>query len=225
MRQQINLYQPIFSEAKQPLSAATVSMCLALVVACLIAYSTYTRSQLGKLAAQVESQRTEQTRLETQLTDMTAEMTARSNPEETEARVKVLAVSLTERTKALELLKAGAVGQTTGFAARLEALARRHVDGLWIDRLVISGSTGSMSLAGATLDADIVPAYLQSLAQESVLTGTRFDEFIIEKPTAVAAIDDSDESSEGKKPVKGNFIRFRAGNRALDQAKGQGKKT
>jgi hypothetical protein len=225
MRQQINLYQPIFSEAKQPLSAATVSMCLVLIVACLIAYSSYTSSRLGKLAAQVASHRSEQTQLETRLNEMTAEMTARSNPEVVEARVKVLAASLNERTKALELLKAGAVGQTTGFAARLEALARRHVDGLWIDRLVISGSTGSMSLAGATLDADIVPVYLQSLAQESVLTGTRFDEFIIERPTAVAAVADSDEPSEVKQPAKGKFIRFRAGNRALDQAKGQGEKT
>jgi hypothetical protein len=220
MRQQINLYQPIFSEAKQPLSAATVSMLLCVVVAGLSAYSVYTSMRVARLASDVEVQRSHQTQIESELAAATAANSARSNPEEVEARVKQLSASLSERKKALELLQAGAAGQTFGFAARLEALARRHVDGIWIDRLVISGTNGSMSLAGATLNADIVPAYLQSLAHESVLAGTRFDQFVIESPAAAAV--SADDSSIESKQAKERFIRFRAGNKALEQAKDQG---
>jgi hypothetical protein len=220
MRQQINLYQPIFSARRKPLSATAAASILGLAVAGMIGYSLYTGSRIGALSAQVEKQRSEQSQIESQLSDTTIATTARSNPAEIETRVKQLAVSLDERKKALELLQSGAAGQTMGFASRLEALARRHVDGLWIDRLTISGTSGSMSLAGATLNADIVPAYLKSLAQEPVLTGTRFDEFIIERPAAIAVV--AEDSTGAKQPARERFIRFRAGNKALDQSKNPG---
>jgi len=221
MRQQINLYQPIFSEARKPLSAATVAIVLGLLAVSLAAYSVNTGMRISKLAARAEAQRNEQTKMETQLADTSAAVTARSDPATAEARVKQLAASLEERTKALDLLQSGAAGQTTGFASRLEALARRHVDGLWIDKLVISGTNGSMSLAGATLNADIVPEYLRNLAKEPVLTGTRFDDFSIERPAAVVATS-AEAADAPKSPSKDKFIRFRAGNKALDQIKTQG---
>lgn len=221
MRQQINLYQPIFSEARKPLSALTVATVLGVVVVCMAAFSTHSSLRVRELSGRVEALRSQQTEQESQLTEATAASTARSNPAEIEARVKKLTASLSERTKALQLLKSGAAGQTTGFAARLEALARRHVDGLWIDHLVLSGSNNSMSLAGATLNADIVPVYLQSLAQEPVLSGTRFDEFIIERPAAVVkVVDDTDA-----KPAQQRFTRFRAGNKALDETTTEAEKT
>ena len=88
------------------------------------------------------------------------------------------------RTRALALLRAGALGRTTGFADRLEALARRHVEGVWIDRMALSGATGSMSLAGATFDPNLVPRYLQNLGAEPVLAGARFDELVIDRPAS-----------------------------------------
>ncbi len=103
MRQQINLYQPIFSEAKQPLSAATVSMALTAIVSCLIAYSVYTSTRVARLASDVEVQRSRQTQIESELAAATAANDARSNPEEVEARVKQLSASLNERKKELEV--------------------------------------------------------------------------------------------------------------------------
>ena len=220
MRQQINLYQPIFTEPSKPLSASTVAILLGVVVIGLAAYSINSGMQVAKLSKQVDAQREIQTKMEAQLAEATAAITARSNPAAAEARVKQLTASLDERTRALELLKSGAAGQTTGFAARFAALARRHVDGLWIDRLTISGTNGSMSLAGATLNADIVPEYLRNLAQEPVMAGTRFDDFSIERAADVAV---SAEPADAAKPAtKERFIRFRAGNRALDRSKAQG---
>ena len=80
------------------------------------------------------------------------------------------------------MLQSGAAGQTSGFASRMEALARRHVNGLWIDGLAMSGTRSTMSISGGSVDADIVPAYLRSLSSETVLSGTRFDDFVIERP-------------------------------------------
>ena len=219
MRQQINLYQPIFSEVRKPLSGLTLVIALAGVVAALIAFSVHTQLRVKQVAARVETLRDEQTQQDAALEAATAKLTEQSNPAVVEARVKRLTLSLDERTRALRLMKSGAAGQTTGFAARLEGLARRHVEGLWIDSLMISGTDGSMSIAGATLSADIVPAYLQSLAREQVLAGTRFDEFMIERPSQTAKSSDaSDESGDKPKVANAHYIRFRAGNRALSSA-------
>src|SRR4029453_11240848 len=123
------------------------------------------------------------------------------------------------RKRALLVLQQGAAGQTTGFAPRLEALARRHVEGLWIDGLVLSGTNGSMSVRGLALNADTVPVYLQNLAQERALAGTRFDDFVIERPGREPSQETSgSEETSGVKPRPATVekhIRFRAGSKAL----------
>ena len=221
MRQQINLYQPIFSEARKPLSSRSFGLAFAAVIAGLIGYSFYANARLASLRESVEALRTQQADQESLVVATDEANAAREKPAVVEARVRVLEGMIAGRRDALVLLEAGAAGQTTGFASRMEALARRHVEGLWIDKLVLSGTNGAMSLGGATLDADTVPVYLRSLAQERVLSGTRFDEFMIERPKKVTepVALATEEDAEGK-PVKKQaaapaHIRFRAGSTNL----------
>jgi Tfp pilus assembly protein PilN len=221
MRQQINLYQPIFSETRKPLSAAVVALFFAVVIAALTGYSVYAHMQLKELQASVEALRSEQAEQEALLTSTGETNAAREKPAAVDARIKKLDRMIVERRSALKVLQSGAAGQATGFAARMEALARRHVEGLWIDKLVLSGTNGSMSLAGSALDADTVPAYLHSLARDSVLSGTRFDEFVIERPATVvagvevASNEDGSDVAEKKAPPAPAHIRFRAGSKTL----------
>lgn len=220
MRQQINLYQPIFSDGRAPLSASLLGFGLVLVVAALGGYSIYTRVALSKTEAIVEELRARQVEQTGLLTATSDALGAAEKPEVVQARVQGLQRSLVERSAALGVLQSGAAGQATGFAARMEALARRHVDGLWIDKLMLSGTNGSMALGGATLDADIVPVYLHSLAREAVLSGTRFDEFVIERPEkknleAEATDADGNVVKSAKPAAVPAHIRFRAGSKAL----------
>jgi hypothetical protein len=221
MRQQINLYQPIFSRERKQLSSMALLSGVGVVVVALFAVSFYADRRVEELAQEVESMRARAAQQEQIVAKATEMHVARGNPAEIEARVKQLTENLAARKRALNVLQAGAAGQTIGFAARLEALARRHVDGLWLDGLVLSGTNGSMTLQGATLNADTVPTYLQGLAHERALAGTRFDDFVIERPTAdaQAQLSESDgEDGEAPKPkasVTDKHIRFRAGSKAL----------
>jgi hypothetical protein len=221
MRQQINLYQPIFSRDSKQLSAMTLVSALGVVAVTLLGLSFYAHQRVEQLAQEVESMRERAAQQEQVVAKVGELHTAHGNPAEIEARVKQLSETVAARKRALDVLQAGAAGQTVGFAARLEALARRHVEGLWIDSLVLSGTNGSMTLQGATLDVDTVPVYLQGLAHESALAGTRFDDFVIERPTAIASptVTES-EGEEGAtrkiQPVATEkHIRFRAGSKAL----------
>jgi hypothetical protein len=182
MRQQINLYQPILREEPKIFGAKAALRALAAVAALLVltgGYGTYRVMRLEQATQALRGQASHQEEIFSSASVMSA---SRATSVELTARVKRAEEEVAGRTRALELLRAGAAGRTAGFAARLEALARRHVDGVWIDRMALSGSTAAMSLGGATFDPDLVPRFLQALSQESVLAGARFDQFAIERP-------------------------------------------
>lgn len=213
MRQQINLYQPIFIEERKALSAATAASTLGILIIALAAFSVYAHRNVDRLAREVDVLREQQSQHEALLAQLGDVQAAEASAEEIEARVKGLTTAVADRTRALKILQSGGAGKTSGFASRMEALARRHVDGLWIDHMVLSGTNGSMTLGGAALDADIVPVYLQNLGQDPVLAGTRFDEFVIERPGADPAEEGDAETPKPKRAASPEHIRFRAGNR------------
>jgi hypothetical protein len=182
MRQQINLYQPIFRQERRLFSAKMVGIALGAVALTLISIWLYGNSKVAGLESEVARMRTqfdEQQRIANAAGQLRS---SRANPTQLQAHIAELSKELADRSHALQLLRSGAAGQTTGFSARLTALARQHVDGLWIDRLVFAGTSGSMSMEGRTLSAPLVPQYLKRLASESALQGTRFEEFHIQRP-------------------------------------------
>jgi hypothetical protein len=204
VRQQVNLYQPSAAAmVRQVLSASTVMVGGLLILTALAAISGYGAWEISRLAKGVDLVR-QQHESQKSLLLSTNDDGVVQTPEEVEASNKALRAELDGHKRALDLLNAGAAGQRVGFSTRLEALARRHVEGLWLDRLVLGGDQAKMNLSGATLDADLVPRYLQNLATDPALNGTRFDEFVIEQPV----------KTEGQKaPAPG--LRFRASNAAL----------
>lgn len=197
MRQQVNLYQPIFRRERETLSAITVAMTLGVVAVALTTFSLYTARDVERLRTEVAQLTEQQQKQQAQLAKVGETLSRQTRRADVEARVKALTATLSERTQALQVLQSGAAGQTSGFASRMEALARRHVYGLWIEGLAMSGTRSTMSISGGSVDADIVPAYLRSLSSETVLSGTRFDDFVIERPE------------------KGAHVRFRAGSKSL----------
>jgi len=179
-RQQVNLYQPVADESGQPFSARTAGFAIAAVVGAVVLIWGYGTWEISRLQTSVDTL-TERQRREDEAVAAAGSMhAARANPEELQARIKELTGEIVLRRKALERLKQGAEGRRTGFAAPLEGLARRHVEGLWLSRLVLSGSAG-MTLEGTTLDADLVPRYLHGLSADPSLAGEHFDELVIER--------------------------------------------
>jgi hypothetical protein len=213
MRQQINLYQPSAAAmVRQVVSASTVMIGGGLIIATLAAIAGFGAWEVSRLSDGVALVR-EHHRSQAIMRDagINAEGETQT-PEQIEAQNKTLRAELASRKRALELLESGAAGKPAGFAARLEALARRHIDGLWLDRLSLGSDAGMMNLGGVTFDPDLVPRYLQSLASDPALEGTRFDEFLIEQPGK----EDKAGEKQEKHSVPANGLRFRATNGALN---------
>jgi hypothetical protein len=92
-----------------------------------------------------------------------------------------LSADIAARERALDLLRLGAASPATGFAARLEALGRRQIDGLWLHNIILGSGEGRLALRGATVDPKLVPAYLAALAEEHALGGVRFDKLAMRR--------------------------------------------
>jgi Fimbrial assembly protein (PilN) len=213
LRQQINLYQPALGQTRQALSATTFAIGLVVVLAGLIAFTVHAQMGVNRLNAQVEllrAQSSQQQDVLTQLSEIAPDNTKRN---ENQKRIAKLTADLKARQRAVEVLRDGGAGQAIGFAPRMEALARKHTEGVWLEHMQLSGVSGAMTLGGVALNPSSVPQYLQTLSSEKALSGTRFDEFVIERPDAHVR-----EMADGEMPVRkssvpSTSVRFHASTR------------
>ena len=84
-----------------------------------------------------------------------------------------------DKSRVLDLLSGESVGNTDGFSGHLEALGRRHPEGLWLEDIRIADGGRQLVLAGRTLQAGLVPRFLAELQAEPALAGTAFATFTL----------------------------------------------
>jgi hypothetical protein len=228
MNQQINLYQPIFRRERKLLSLQTVLIALSMVLVTLLALYGFSWHRVNLLAKDVQSVRHRLEMQQEMVAKMSGQITAQASPEQIQAGIKQMSLELADRTRALQLLRDGVAGGTTGFADRMEALARNNVDGLWLDRLSIVGggdAIGGLLLEGRAINAALLPAYLQQLAGESALSGVLFDQLVIDRYASREAAEQNAKATS-QQPANSNAeeqslattIRFSVSNsRALSE--------
>ena len=183
LRQQINLYQPEAQSQRDLLGADTLLLACAAVIAAFLVIGGVGRWQVARLQRTLEALQAQQRRTEEVLGALgaaSAASAASAKSSDIEARTRELQAQLAVRERALELLRDGSVGRTSGFSAKLAALARRPLTGLWLQHISLSAISNSMSLAGEVLEPELVPRYLRGLATERELSGLRFDRLEIE---------------------------------------------
>lgn len=213
VRQQINLYQPAVQPSGGPFAAHSALLVSGLAVSWLLAVWAYGLWRVARLERAMHSLEQQQHRDDATLIALNSARAADAPPEQMQARVAMLTAELAVRTRTLELLRSGTAGQIGGFSTRLAALAHRPMPGLWIDHVVLSGMTDSMTVGGTALEPDLVPRYLRGLAEESALAGARFDELVIERPDADHTDEPGHATAEKAKPD--HSFRFRAESGAL----------
>lgn len=178
--QQINLYQPIFRKQRQIFSAATMLTTAGIVAVALLviyAYALWQVRGLEKEAVQLQGREKAYT---AQLAGLNPKADD-AHRKEIDAKLKRLNTTLLRQQKLIEVLRDRPSSSANGFSADLMALARRHVEGLWLTSVSINGGTGAIELMGTAVKPDLVPHYLQQLSKEPALAGQRFDRLQIER--------------------------------------------
>jgi hypothetical protein len=181
MEQQVNLYQPILGAEKKLFSAHAIGLCLAgsaVLLAGIGGYTTWRAGRTEHLISELEHRQADQL---AHVENSGAALHPGKSIEELDADARALTAEIGARERALELVRQGSGSIDAGFAARLESLAHRQVDGLWLKSIVVAPGDDGLALRGETVDGRLVPAYLAAIAEEHALSGVRFDKLAMHR--------------------------------------------
>ena len=174
MHQQINLYQPMFREQKVIFSAMTmlqVGVFLLIVFAGLYAYEA---NQIKQYQKQLASMDNELAQLSAQAGALSGAK-KQSKSKLLEREIAKLSKELEQRERISNILGRRSFGNSEGFSSYLEAFARGHVQGTWLTSVNIKQGGAALGLKGKTLSSELVPVYIQKLAEEKSLDGSAFN--------------------------------------------------
>ncbi len=182
MSQQINLFNPAFLKQKKYFSVLATLQALGLIVLGSVLFYGYAVYQ-GKLLTQQSDQTAGRYTAETaKLARYTAEFSSQQFGLSLEDELKQAEAQVAAQQALIETLKTGVIGNTTGYSEYMRAFARQAVQGLWLTGFSITGDAAQMSMSGAALDPQLVPAYIQKLSQEKVMRGKSFAGLQMQQP-------------------------------------------
>ena len=182
MRQQINLFNPAFVKQRKHFSLPAMLQGLVLIAAGSLffyGYAVYQVEQLGKQSEESDKRyQAEQARL----VRYAAEFSPQRANQALQDELRQLEKRVADQDELIEIMKSGAVGNTSGYAEYMRAFARQVVQGLWLTGFRISGDAAQISLSGAVLAPELLPVYVQRLGKESVMRGKTFATLQMRQP-------------------------------------------
>lgn len=186
MSQQINLFNPAFVKQRKHFSLAAMLQGLALIVAGSLVFYGYALQQVEQLGRQSEESTKRYNAEQLRLVRHAAEFSLQQSGQALQDQVRRLEKQIADQAELIELMKSGAVGNTTGYSAYMRAFARQVMQGLWLTGFRVSGDAAQISLSGAVLEPELLPAYIQRLNGESIMRGRTFAMLQMHQPKAAA---------------------------------------
>lgn len=200
MSQQINLYNPAFEEKRKLFGAATMVQALLVLVLGVAAMWFYANRQVADLQARASAGAAQLAKKKAQLAMVGTEFAPRQKSPELEARLAEAEAQLAALKRIEGVIARGELGNAKGYSEYFRALARQHVEGLWLTGVAITGAGCDIGVRGRALDASMLPGFLGRLTNEKIMQGKSFGSLQIGQPTQGAAANAS--SSPDAKPAK-----------------------
>ena len=208
MSQQINLFNPIFLKEKKYFSALAMLQALGLImvgILLLFAYSTYQSRSLNQDAVNAAAQLAS---AQKQLAKMNAEYGARKKNQSLEDELKKAQQEQAALQEALARLQNEEFGNRKGHSPYLRAFSRQIIDGVWLTGFSIDGGGNAIGIQGRAIQAELIPAYINRLKQESVIQGKSFATLEIQQAAERKIQEGSAGVVEIKKMDAPSFIEF-----------------
>lgn len=196
---QINLYQSILRAPRQVLTVPQLAIAASVLFAVLGAISATQWWWLHHNEQLLVSVKQEQAQLTQDIDRLSKALALSSNDTELKKTISDKENELQDKQTVLQALTGKHFGNTTGFAEQFTGLARQHVQGVWITGLYIHAGGEKLNLEGSTYEAELVPRYLQRLAQEPSFKGIEFKTFLMQRADKSSQID-FDLRSSPKEP-------------------------
>ena len=181
MKQQINLYQPVFREPKEAFSAIAMLPVFAVSLAVLSAWYGYEFYQLRHFEAEQAATMTNLNHMRGRVAELEAKQREQTPSKLLDSEIRRASREVDRRIQIVDVLSKGSFGNTRGFSKQFEALARQHVDGSWLTSINLHGGGLFVSLKGMTHAPELVPIYLQRLLTEDAFADVAFNVMALER--------------------------------------------
>ena len=205
MSQQINLFNPIFLQQKKIFSARTMGAALLVLFVGVAAIQVYGKMRVQALQKQADAGAAQLAQKQAWLASVTTEFVPRQKSAAVEAELAEAEGQLAALRDVSGVLARGELGNTQGYAEYFRALARQHVDGLWLTGVNIAGAGADIAVRGRALDPQRVPGYLNRLTTEPVLRGKAFGSLSISQGAAGVRLDEAGKTGGAPPP----YVEFR----------------
>jgi hypothetical protein len=183
MSQQINLFNPAFEKEKQIFSAATMAQALLVLLVGVTAFGFYGSARVAALRKDADAGARLLEKKQARLADVAREFAPRRKNPALEAELADAQARLATLHRIGGVLERGELGDTRGYAEVFKALARQHVDGLWLTEVSVGAAGNDIGVRGRVLDPALLPGYLGQLTHEKVLQGKAFGSLQISQST------------------------------------------
>jgi Tfp pilus assembly protein PilN len=186
-QQNVNLYDASLRLQRDWLSAESFAAVVGGALLAVAVGAAFTRWQVSRLQEPARESAAALQAQQSAIQDLARHVeTLRPDPKLV-ADVASTQATLEQRQAALQMLKAGGLGDQDGHAAALQAFARQSLDGLWLTGIMLDKR--DMALRGRAMSPDLIPAYVGRLNQEPALQGRSFRALDIARPMADAVAD------------------------------------
>jgi Tfp pilus assembly protein PilN len=201
--QQINLFNPAFEEKRKLFGATAMAQALVVLVLGVIALSWYGSRHVAALQARADDAARMLTKKKALLGMVATEFAPREPSQALAAELGDAEAQLASLHRIAAVIDRGELGNATGYSQYFQALARQHVEGLWLTGLAITGAGCDIGVRGRAVDAALLPGFLGRLTQEKIMQGKSFGSLQISQPEqAPAGKDGHDKDAGASKPAR-----------------------
>lgn len=174
INQQINLFQPIFRKERKLLSFHVLVQASAAVLLALMLMYGWGLWQVREMRADLAQLQAQATQRNAQLTALGAQLAqtkADNGPQQELARLEQ---EMLARRKVVNALLEVRESYSQGVSGYLEGFARQTPAGLWLTGFRLQGGGEGLMIRGSAQKPELVPSFVERLAAETMLAGTRF---------------------------------------------------
>jgi len=182
MRQEINFYQPRFRERAVRYPASLLLQVCAAVLATMALISIYATLRVDGVTRELEVIARQEASAIERLENLRGTIDEITGETSWAERLEQASRELADKEASLRLISGTELGDSQGFARHLRALARQATSGLWLTNIALSAIGDKVWLQGEALQAELVPTYLQNLADEEPFATQRFHRLVIDNP-------------------------------------------
>jgi hypothetical protein len=187
MQQQINFYRADYRSVTENFATGSILIVCGVVVLAMFLGYGFVMYKLPGIERELQTVNDQEKAAIARLENLQSSLNVASGDTSWEERLEEARRSLRNQQLVLGLVQDSSLGNIQGFSHHLNSLARQDTDGLWLSYIRLSALGDNTVLEGQALRADLVPAYLQGLAEEPPFATQRFNQFQIERPEDASA--------------------------------------